>query len=122
MTCGGVRRGFLTDRVEKIAPRAASNRALTPRLAVRREKGVGLRKEKKERERGRERRGRTAASISVIAGEGPRGGTAVGILLIPSHPRKSADQSGVLLRSPPPSFCSVNSGQQDLQPLTRSAD
>ncbi len=97
----------------QIAPRAASNRALTPRLAVggkrgwaverkrereRREPGreegmsVCVREREKEREaaRERERHGRTAASISPIAGERPRGGTGVGILLILSHPRKSS--------------------------------
>lgn len=81
----------------------------------RREKGLGRGKKERERweaarkegmwlcvcvcvrerqgERERERQGRTAASISPIAGEGPRGGSRLGILLILCHPRKSSSPS-----------------------------
>ena len=44
--------------------------------------------EERESEGGKERNGRTAARISPITGEGPRGGTEAGILLDLSHPRK----------------------------------
>lgn len=63
-----------------------------------------------EREGSKERRGRTAARISLIAGEGPRGGTGTGFLLLLTKPSQG-------WRIPSnPSACGKD--HWDVQPLT----
>lgn len=124
----------------QIAPQAASHRALTPRLAVRGKRGWAEKRKKsrggrqgerrefvcvyeRERAAGRERHGRTAASISPIAGAGPRGGTRVGILLNLNHPRKASSPTRrvgylPLLQLVSSRDCGEGPGHRNLQPLT----